>query len=69
MKNIKIEYLRFFNAILIIFCHMYMLDGSLDEWPFRGGYIAVEFFFFLTGYYTAAHWGKIYEVRAVRSRK
>lgn len=59
MKNVKVEFLRFLSAILIMLCHMYMLDGSLVDWPFKGGYIAVEFFFFLTGYFTVAHWDKL----------
>lgn len=59
MKKANVELMRFLNAVLIIFCHMYMLDSNLVDWPLRGGYIAVEFFFILTGYFTALHWENI----------
>lgn len=58
-KNVIFEYLRFLNALLIICCHMYMLDRNLTEWKMQGGYIAVEFFIFLTGFLTTGHWDRI----------
>ena len=53
-KNSYIELLRIIFAIIVVLHHTfqsYQIDG-LFYW---GGYIAVEFFFVITGYMTVAH--------------
>lgn len=51
-KNPYIEISRFIGAIIIVCHHSYILGERIK---FVGGWIFVEFFFMLTGYFTAAH--------------
>lgn len=48
-KNGKIEFLRFYFAIMVVFQHSWHFLGY-DISPFPGGSFAVEFFFLLSGY-------------------
>lgn len=49
IRNGNIELLRFIFSIIIIFHH-----ATFEKIPCRGGYLCVEFFFILSGYYMAA---------------
>lgn len=52
-KNLSIEFLRFLFALLVVMVHTYELrPENPDSYPFVGGYIAVEFFLILSGYFT-----------------
>ena len=51
-RNDYIELLRFIASIMVLMHHSYWsLNGQEKTWCF-GGYIFVEFFFMLTGYFT-----------------
>ena len=53
-RNSLIDMMRFAFAVLIMFLHSDLL-GPVDDFPFYGGYIAVDFFFILSGYYAFHH--------------
>lgn len=62
-KNQYIEISRFIGAIIIVCHHSYILGERIK---FVGGWIFVEFFFMLTGYFTAAHfYGENYKFQNV----
>lgn len=48
-----IELMRFFAAVIVVVLHSHGLYPETGNYPFAGGYIAVEFFLILTGYFTA----------------
>ena len=48
-KNGKIEFLRFYFAIMVVFQHSWHFLG-FEISPFPGGSFAVEFFFLVSGY-------------------
>ena len=53
-----IDILRFVFIIFILYIHfMFIITGG-DEFRFRGSYIFVEAFLFITGYFTASHFNK-----------
>ena len=54
-KNLLIELLRSWFTVVICLHHFRMYSDAL---PFGGGYIAVDFFFIISGYYLAMHMGK-----------
>lgn len=49
IRNGNIELLRFLFSVVIVLLH-----AMIEEIPFRGGYLCVEFFFILSGYFMAA---------------
>lgn len=51
-KNAFVELYRFLGAIVILGHHSYILG---DRVHFIGGWVFVEFYFMLTGYFTAGH--------------
>lgn len=58
MKNAYVELCRFLGAIIILCHHTYIFG---DRVYFVTGWLFVEFYFMLTGYFTAMHfWGKTY---------
>lgn len=67
-KDCKIELYRFLAAIFIIMGH-YWNDLSPDKvWPFSVSYQFVEFFFIVTGYFTARHFeGSTYLDESLKS--
>ncbi|WP_251423748.1 acyltransferase family protein [Veillonella agrestimuris] len=56
MKNSIIELYRFCGAIVIVFHHGFIFGERLY---FDTGWIFVEFFFLLTGYFTAKHFNNM----------
>lgn len=50
-RNGFIELCRFIFAIGIVSHHSQFLTNDLNEVPMLGGYVSVEFFFILTGYF------------------
>ena len=52
-KNYQIELLRFIAAIVIV-CH-HSMNIRMENRIFYGGWIYVEFFYLLTGYFSAMH--------------
>lgn len=54
-RNTEIDIWRFWGAIIIMIHHLYTTGMNGSEYGFHDGYIFVEFFFLLTGYYTASH--------------
>ena len=50
-KNLSIELLRFIFAFIVVMTHTHGLRPTTKNYPFVGGYIAVEFFLILSGYY------------------
>lgn len=55
-KNSFIEFVRFISCLMIMGTHSYMIGVPTDAWsPFRGGYLSVELFLALTGYFTVSH--------------
>lgn len=48
----EFEFLRFIFALVILFHHAYASNGSVIM---RGGYLGVEFFFILSGFFLAKH--------------
>lgn len=68
-KNYNMELLRFFFALCICLHHFHMYDAAL---PFGGGYLAVDFFLIVSGYFLACHFvGKdsFREVQKVRCKQ
>lgn len=59
MKNRSenVEILRFIAALLIMAHHMYHI--RMQNYPFYDCWVYVEFFLFITGYYTAKHYSSI----------
>lgn len=53
-KNDMVEFYRFIATIGIMFFHSAIVGGS-GKYPFWGGYIFVEFFFLLSGYFSLKH--------------
>jgi len=54
VRNGYIDVWRLVASFVIVFFHSWRLDG-VDNYPYMGGKIFVEFFFFVTGYYTIYH--------------
>jgi len=52
-KHNQIELLRFLFAVLIMVFHAHLINGTGH--PIELGHVFVEFFFFLSGYFTYAH--------------
>ena len=50
-RNGFIELCRFIFAMGIVSHHSQFLTNDLNEVPILGGYVSVEFFFILTGYF------------------
>lgn len=48
-----IENLRFVFAVIVLIHHSHGLNPETENYPFAGGYIAVEFFLILSGYFAA----------------
>lgn len=57
-KNGIIELYRFISAIIIMVLHSYHLN-NITGYPCKGGYIFVEAFFALTGYFTYFHFMRL----------
>lgn len=57
-KNGLIELYRFIASIIIMIYHSYHLY-NVSDYPCRGGYIFVEAFFALTGYFTYLHFANL----------
>lgn len=57
-RNGIIELLRFVFAVTVVMVHTHGLRPESANYPFCGGYIAVEFFLILSGYYTALRFAK-----------
>ena len=53
-RNGKIEFLRFLFSLIIVVHHSRMFLGD-EISPFLGGSLAVEFFFFVSGYLMMAY--------------
>lgn len=51
-RNVSVEFLRVLFTFVICLHHFRMYSDSM---PYGGGYIAVDFFFIISGYYTAEH--------------
>lgn len=66
-KNGMIEIWRFVAAIMIMLCHLYF--GEKGLYPFCETWIFVEFFFILSGYFTAKHFAKRFLKDQNRSQK
>lgn len=52
-RNSVIEILRFVFSIVVVMVHSHGFINPEKEYPFRGGYIAVEFFLIVMGYLMA----------------
>lgn len=53
-RNTEVDLLRVVFAIAVLLHHSHGLNPpDITNYPFVGGYIAVEFFFLLTGYFAA----------------
>lgn len=53
-RNTEVDLLRVVFAIVVLIHHSHGLNPpDITSYPFVGGYIAVEFFFLLTGYLAA----------------
>lgn len=51
-RNLSVELLRFLFALLVVMVHTHGLrPDDPNQYPFAGGYIAVEFFLILSGYF------------------
>lgn len=57
-KRSVIELWRLVATIIILYHHVYKVSQSLDNAPFRTGWVYVEFFLILTGYFTMLHFSK-----------
>lgn len=53
-----IDILRFIFIGFILYIHFMFISTGGNEFKFRGSYIFVEAFLFITGYFTAAHFKK-----------
>lgn len=51
-KNLKIELMRFYCTIVVCLHHFKMYSEDL---PYGGGYIVVDFFFIISGYFLLRH--------------
>ena len=58
MKNRSIEIWRLVASILIMATHLMVVEEQTGETPFFNAWIYVEFFYFLTGYFTYRHFCK-----------
>lgn len=62
-KNYFIEFLRFIFSLCILFYHSWIFAGSFGNGIFNSGYLAVDFYFIVTGYlmmnsiYKRNNWG------------
>lgn len=54
-KNEIIEFLRFVFALVVLMVHTHGLRPQSTNYPFCGGYIAVEFFLILSGYFATKY--------------
>lgn len=52
-RNGLIELLRFVFALVVLMVHTHGLNPQTANYPFAGGYIAVEFFLILSGFFAA----------------
>lgn len=59
-KSTICEFWRFIYMLMIIGHHQYFI-GAVGTWHFQSGWIAVEFFFLLTGYFTVCHFERTRE--------
>ena len=55
VRDHRLELMRFIAAMLILVHHSYLVDAPLVDRPYYGGYIYVELFFYITGYFTLSH--------------
>ncbi len=53
-KDDRIELYRFIFAVIIMIFHGHNVNNGLGH-PIRLGHVFVEFFFFLSGYFTYSH--------------
>lgn len=53
-RNSAVELYRFLFCMLVMLHHTYII-GAEGNYPFRGAYLCVEFFFMLSGFYTLRH--------------
>ena len=60
-RNRMCDFLRFLCALLIMAFHLSLL-GAEEGYPFSEAWIFVEFFFLLSGYYTARHFAGTPEI-------
>lgn len=58
-KNVTVEFMRFFAAISILFLHSHVLISDISNNLCLNGWLYVEFFLILTGYFTAKHFEKV----------
>ena len=58
-RNGTIDFLRFVYSILIVIYHGRILEANPEKWIFCSGFIGVEFFFVVSGYFMAACSSKI----------
>ena len=54
-RNAEIDVWRFLAALMIMWHHLYVTGIESAAYKFHDGHIYVEFFFLITGYYTARH--------------
>lgn len=52
--NFEITLLKIFFTFAVLFYHTIKITEKPIEYLFPGGYLAVEFFFIITGYFMAA---------------
>lgn len=52
-RNGNVELVRFIGSLIIMASHIENM--GFENYPFISGWIFVEFFLFITGYYTAKH--------------
>lgn len=52
-RNPVIELLRFAFAMMVVMVHLVCINTKAENYIFRNGYIAVEFFFILSGYFAS----------------
>lgn len=60
MKNSRIELYRFLMAIVVCLHHFRLYSDAL---PYGGGYLAVDFFFILSGFFLSEHAKRKHENR------
>jgi len=66
-KNHFIEFYRFIAMFMIMAHHLYHLGAT--NYPFKYGWIFVEFFFILTGYLTTNHFCKCFDLSSNEKMK
>ena len=54
-RNAEIDMWRFFASLIIMWHHLYTTGMDSSYYRFHDGDLFVEFFFLITGYYTAKH--------------